>query len=250
MKLCIQIVQVTSNSPWWLFFCCWIWWCHTKNGDWKCTSKKIPKKSALQWLATPSPHQICFGRFRLLWKMVLRAGEKNYLHQIKIFYPRKYLNIITLKGFNQFFRIMTFEMPIFSLFFQVSVTFKLQKKYTYVGHFLGIAYPSRPGFSGMSFRKLRHERHCMDIFVALARMAEAAITIPGIFTRRDICSDWSGQSLLLISQLRCRVQVFFEFDQPLSALHRIEFHWSSSQDVFKIHWTCPASPANFVNPEH
>ena len=32
----------------------------------------------------------------------------------------------------------------------------------------------------------------------------------------------------------------------LFAGHLIEFNYSSSPDIFKIRWTCPASPANFA----
>ena len=59
----------------------------------------------------------------------------------------------------------------------------------YLGHLRGIAYPSRPGLRGMLEIVLRQERHWMVMLVALARMAEALIMIPGIFTSLAICSD-------------------------------------------------------------
>lgn len=62
-------------------------------------------------------------------------------------------------------------------------------KLTYVLHFLGMTYPSRPGFTGRLGITLRHERHCMDIFVAFALIPDADITIPGIFTSLDTVSD-------------------------------------------------------------
>ena len=59
----------------------------------------------------------------------------------------------------------------------------------YLGHFRGMAYPSRPGFRGMLEMVLRQERHWMVMLVAFARIAEALIIIPGIFTSFAICSD-------------------------------------------------------------
>lgn len=61
--------------------------------------------------------------------------------------------------------------------------------FTYVLHFLGITYPSSPGFTGKLGIILRQERHCIDIFVAFAFIADVDITIPGIFTRRETVSD-------------------------------------------------------------
>ena len=60
---------------------------------------------------------------------------------------------------------------------------------TYVGHFLGSMYPSRPGFTAMLFTKFLQLRHWMEIRMALALIAEAEITIPGTFTNRDISLD-------------------------------------------------------------
>lgn len=37
---------------------------------------------------------------------------------------------------------------------------------------------------------LRQERHWIVMLVAFARMAEALIIMPGIFTNLAICSDW------------------------------------------------------------
>ena len=62
-----------------------------------------------------------------------------------------------------------------------------------MGHFLGRAYPSRPGLTAMSLMTLRQLRHWMLIRVALARMADAAITMPGILTIFDIISDWNKE---------------------------------------------------------
>ena len=59
----------------------------------------------------------------------------------------------------------------------------------YLGHLRGMAYPSRPGFRGMLEMVLRQERHWMVMLVAFARMAEALIIMPGIFTNLAICSD-------------------------------------------------------------
>ena len=39
---------------------------------------------------------------------------------------------------------------------------------------------------------LRQLRHWMAILVALALTGVAAMTMPGIFTRWDIWSDWKG----------------------------------------------------------
>lgn len=48
----------------------------------------------------------------------------------------------------------------------------------------------------MLVRVLRHERHWMEMRVALARTPDAAMMMPGIFTRCDIMSDcnraWGG----------------------------------------------------------
>lgn len=56
-------------------------------------------------------------------------------------------------------------------------------------HFLGITYPSKPGFTGRFGMMLRHDRHWIEIFVALALIPDADITMPGIFTRRETVSD-------------------------------------------------------------
>ena len=57
-----------------------------------------------------------------------------------------------------------------------------------VGQLLGKAYPSNPGFSGISGMVFRHERHCTVILVAFTLIAEALMMIPGIFTSLDTCS--------------------------------------------------------------
>lgn len=55
--------------------------------------------------------------------------------------------------------------------------------YTYVLHFLGIMYPSNPGFNGKFGMILLHDLHCIEIFVALAFIPEALMIIPGILTK-------------------------------------------------------------------
>lgn len=57
-----------------------------------------------------------------------------------------------------------------------------------VGQLLGNAYPSNPGFNGISGMVFLHERHCTVILVALTRIAEALMMIPGIFTSLE---TWS-----------------------------------------------------------
>ena len=75
---------------------------------------------------------------------------------------------------------------IFSSYFTAIL---LNYRTLYLGHLRGIAYPSRPGLRGMLEMVLRQERHWMVMLVALARIAEALIMIPGIFTSLAICSD-------------------------------------------------------------
>ena len=62
--------------------------------------------------------------------------------------------------------------------------------FTYVLHFLGRAYPSRPALTLMLLTVFLQLLHCIVSLVALALMEEAAITIPGILTSFDICSDY------------------------------------------------------------
>lgn len=63
---------------------------------------------------------------------------------------------------------------------------------TYVLHFLGSVYPSRPGFTGMLFSVFLQLLHWIVSRVALALMADAAIIIPGILTSFAICADWKS----------------------------------------------------------
>lgn len=60
---------------------------------------------------------------------------------------------------------------------------------TYVLHFLGIKYPSKPGFTAKLGITLLHDRHWMEILVAFALIPETLTMIPGILTRRDTTSD-------------------------------------------------------------
>ena len=65
-------------------------------------------------------------------------------------------------------------------------------KETHVGHLRGSAYPSKPGLTLMLFIKLRQLRHWIEMRVALQRIDEAAITMPGILTSWDTCSDYTN----------------------------------------------------------
>lgn len=56
------------------------------------------------------------------------------------------------------------------------------------GQLLGNAYPSRPGFSGMSGMVFLQALHCTVILVALTLIADALIMMPGILTNFDTCS--------------------------------------------------------------
>lgn len=60
---------------------------------------------------------------------------------------------------------------------------------TYVLHFLGIMYPSKPGFKDKLGIILLQDLHWIVILVALALIPEALMTIPGIFTKRETTSD-------------------------------------------------------------
>jgi len=66
---------------------------------------------------------------------------------------------------------------------------KVSVRATYVGHLRGSAYPSKPGLTLMLCMKLRQLRHWIEIRVALQRIDEAAITMPGILTSWDTWSD-------------------------------------------------------------
>ena len=77
---------------------------------------------------------------------------------------------------------LAYSQVILQLFYQNYRTL-------YLGHLRGIAYPSSPGLRGMLEMVLRQEQHWMVMLVALARIAEALIMIPGIFTSLAICSD-------------------------------------------------------------
>jgi len=57
---------------------------------------------------------------------------------------------------------------------------------TYVLHFLGRLYPSRPGFTAMLLTTFLQLLHCRVKEMAFDFMADAAMTIPGIFTSLDI----------------------------------------------------------------
>ena len=81
---------------------------------------------------------------------------------------------------------------------------------SYVGHLRGSAYPSKPGLTLMLFMKLRQLRHWMEMRVALQRIDEAAITMPGIFTSWDTCSDYtnSNSSTCFHSLSAIRIQFY------------------------------------------
>lgn len=68
----------------------------------------------------------------------------------------------------------------------------LQQNFTYVLHFLGIMYPSKPGFSDKFGIILLQDLHWIEIFVALALIPDALITIPGILTKCETTSDWKN----------------------------------------------------------
>lgn len=63
------------------------------------------------------------------------------------------------------------------------------RKVSYVLHFLGSWYPSRPGLTGMLGIVVWQERHCTVSVRALAFTPEAATTIPATFTNRLTSSD-------------------------------------------------------------
>ncbi len=50
-------------------------------------------------------------------------------------------------------------------------------------------YPSRPGLIVKFGTTLRHDRHWIEIFVALALIPVAATMIPGILTNCETSSD-------------------------------------------------------------
>lgn len=93
----------------------------------------------------------------------------------------------------------------------------------YVLHFLGKAYPSRPGFTAMLLTVFLQLLHCIVSRVALALIEDAAITIPGILTSFDICSDCNVNIYSANVSLNW-LSTFFFF--PLSMSPGVTIKWA------------------------
>lgn len=63
--------------------------------------------------------------------------------------------------------------------------------FTHVLHLRGRAKPSKPGFTFKFGITSLHERHWIDMVVALALIPDADTIIPAIFTKRDTLSDFA-----------------------------------------------------------